>query len=59
MTPTQVVDFYKNNKLKAAEALGVTPMQVYNWINKGYIAPHRQRLIEKATQGALKADLDS
>lgn len=56
MTPTQVLNFYKNNKIKAAAELGVTPMQVYNWIKFGRIPPHRQLLIEKATRGALKAD---
>lgn len=56
MTPKQVLVYFNGNKNKVARELGVTTATVYNWLKSGVIAPHRQALIERDTNGKLKAD---
>lgn len=56
MTPKQVLVYFGGNKNKVARELGVTTATVYNWLKSGVIAPHRQALIERDTNGKLKAD---
>ena len=57
MTPADVVQHYgEGNTYKAAEALGLTPQTLYNWLKEEWVPLGWQWWIQDDTAGHLKAD---
>lgn len=55
MKVKQVLEFFNNDRVVAAAAIGYTPQAFDHWIRKRRIPFKAQRFIEAATGGALVA----
>lgn len=55
MTIEELYEHYKNAR-NIINEFGIKPSHIYNWVHRGRIPQVMQRVIEKKTDGALKAD---
>ena len=55
MSPKQVIEHFGGIP-KTAQALGLKPPSIYDWLETGEVPEARQYQIEMATSGALRAD---
>ena len=55
MTPKQLMDYYKGNRLAIAFAIGYTEPAIRHWENNGVIPYRAQLLVQSVTGGKLVA----
>ena len=58
MTVTEIYEYYNNNWSEAARELKVGFTTIKGWRIRGYIPIRSQIILEKRTQGMLKARIE-